>query len=308
MINCGIDIGSNSVRMLVAEVSGGKITRVLADSRGITRLSASISSTRQLSEESMAKTFSLLFDFRKIMAENRVEKVFAAATSAVREAENADIFLQGAMDLGINIKIITGEEEARYNFYGVAAFNTDYENLLVFDIGGGSTELTLARSGEIVHSFSVPIGVVKLCDIFGFNGVNTAEKRVKAEEYINYAFGDSFSRIKEEGETAFLVGSAGTLTSLTAFELALPQFDAAAVDKFILSLDVLDSIEQKLNGLYPEEILEQQGVEKGREDLLAPGAVLVKTILKGLGKKSCRVAVHGLKEGLAIHAEEPFLI
>ncbi|MDR2400622.1 MAG: hypothetical protein LBD73_03100 [Deferribacteraceae bacterium] len=307
MINCGIDIGSNSVRMLIADVQDGKIRRAIADGRGITRLSASISSTRQLSEESMAKTFSLLFDFRKLMAENSVEKVFAAATSAVREAENAETFLQGARDIGIDIKIISGEDEAKYNFYGVYAFNSDIDNLLVFDIGGGSTELTLAHAGEIVQTFSVPIGVVKLCDIFGFSGINNSEKRLKAEAYIDYAFGESFAKIREKAGDFFLIGSAGTLTSLANFELALHSFDAAAIDRYILSLEVLDNIEHKLNGLYPEEILEQQGVEKGREDLLAPGAVLVKAILKGLGKKFCRVAVHGLKEGLTIHASEPFL-
>jgi exopolyphosphatase/guanosine-5'-triphosphate,3'-diphosphate pyrophosphatase len=307
MVNCGIDIGSNSVRMLIAEVSDGKIIRTLADGRGITRLSASISSTRQLADESMAKTYSLLFDFRKLMAEHAVEKVFAAATSAVREAENADALLQGAKDIGIDIKIISGEEEARYNFYGVAAFNSE-PDLLVFDIGGGSTELTLARGGEIVRSFSVPIGVVKLCDIFGFSGVNTAEKRAKAKEYINYAFKESFEKIREETENALFIGSAGTLTSLVGFELAIPKFDAAAIDRFNLTSDILDGIDNKLNGLYPEEILEQQGVEKGREDLLAPGAVLVKAILKGLGKDMCRVSVHGLKEGLTINAFEPFLI
>jgi exopolyphosphatase/guanosine-5'-triphosphate,3'-diphosphate pyrophosphatase len=307
MVNCGIDIGSNSVRMLIAEVSDGKIIRTLADGRGITRLSASISSTRQLSDESMAKTYSLLFDFRKLMAEHAVEKVFAAATSAVREAENADVFLQGAKDIGIDIKIISGEEEARYNFYGVAAFNPE-PDLLVFDIGGGSTELTLARGGKIVSSRSVPIGVVKLCDIFAFSGINTAEKRAKAEEYINYAFKESFEKTRDEAENALLIGSAGTLTSLVAFELAISKFDAAAIDRFNLTMDILDGIDNKLNGLYPEEILEQQGVEKGREDLLAPGAVLVKAILKGLRKDICRVSVHGLKEGLTINAVEPFLI
>ncbi|MDR2104311.1 MAG: hypothetical protein LBP51_01000 [Deferribacteraceae bacterium] len=307
MVNCGIDIGSNSVRMLIAEVHNGRITKVVAEGRGVTRLSANMSSTRLLSEESMAKTYSVLFDFRKLMIENAVEKVFAAATSAVREAENADVFLQGAADLGIDIKIISGKQEALYNFYGVSAYNSDLENLLVFDIGGGSTEFTLSRSGEIVQTFSVPIGVVKLCDIFGFSGVNSAEKRLKAEEYINYAFAESFAKINEEGGDYSLVGSAGTLTSLAEFELSLPIYDAAAIDKFTLNLEVLDNIEVKLNGLYPEEVLELQGVEKGREDLLALGGVLVKTILNGLNRKSCRVTVYGLKEGLAIHAEDPFL-
>jgi exopolyphosphatase/guanosine-5'-triphosphate,3'-diphosphate pyrophosphatase len=305
MINCGIDIGSNTVRMLIAEVEDKRIKRELAKGRGITRLAASISSTRQLSEESMAKTYSLLFDFYKLIAEYSAENVFAVATSALREAENAPVFLQGAKDIGIDVKIISGEDEALYNFCGIQAFNPDLENFLVFDIGGGSTELTLSRSGKIVSLFSVPIGVVKLCDIFGFSGVNTAEKRTKAEAYINYAFEKSFNQLKEETGDFSLIGSAGTVTSLAAFTLALPKFDSASIDRFNINLNILDDIEHKLNGLYPEEILEEQGVEKGREDLLAPGALLVKTILKGLGKDSCRVSVHGLREGLVINAARP---
>lgn len=306
MINCGIDVGTNSVRMLIARVENGKIVEELHSERHITRLGAGINDTGILSPNGAKMTLELFKKFHEYIVRYNVDNVFAAATSAVREASDGISFMAEAEKAGIKLVTITGDEEANYTYMGISAsLNVNIANCIVFDIGGGSTEISLVIDDKRIYSDSVRVGVVKLSDRFGFDGVFTQSMATECVKYIQQEFSPVFNKISalKKGSALPAIGTAGTVTTIAAHDLMLEVYDRSRVNGHVMNISRLESLLHNMRGLRPADILKLPGIEKGREDLVAPGIILVCQILRGMAADAVIVSESGLREGLTLAAD-----
>ena len=303
MITAGVDVGSNTVRLLIADVQNGKIVKSLFSGRGITRLGAGIAGTGRLSEASMDKTIDLFKQFHSEILKYKAEKVFAAATSAVREASNSADFIARAHSVGIPLKAISGDEEAKYTYLGVSATLADLpKSAVVYDIGGGSTEFIHVEKGEIVKDISVPIGVVKLADKYGFDKPTDHVLHEECKAYLREVLAPMRAGMADaHGE---LIGTAGTVTTIAAVELGLEAYQPEKVNTHKLTDTGIETLLARVAALTPQERIKLPGLEAGREDLMIPGMILVDVIMELFGKRMSYVSDYGLREGLAIAASE----
>ncbi len=304
-IGCGIDVGTNTVRMLIAEVSDGRIVKTLYSGRAITRLGAGLAQTGRLSPTGAGKTLELFRSFKYAIDEYNVKHIFAAATSAVREASDSAEFLAAAKAVGIPLVTISGEEEARYTYKGVASGLEDAcKPILIYDIGGGSTEVIYAGGGGVRFAKSVPVGVVKLADRFDFSGVVSPAVISECSVYVNGLLRPVFEelRLVSGGFEGPPVGTAGTVTAIAAVDMEMEIYDPEAVNRHILTCENLALISGRLSAVSAPERLAVKGVEQGREDLLIPGIVMIMEILGITGCDRSAVSDSGLREGLTVAA------
>lgn len=299
MIAAGIDVGSNSVRMLIADVSDGKINKIIDTARGITRLGGDLSHTGELSSTGVTKTLELFEIFREKIEQHHVDKVMAVATSAVREAKDSQSFLKKANKMGIPLVAISGDDEAYYTYLGVSSIFGG-QDCIIYDIGGGSTELIFVKDGKVVDSYSVPLGVVKLADRFDFESEPTEETIALCEEYVITNFAPAFSEGNYGIDT--IIGTAGSVTSVAAIDLKMHKYDPSIINGYSLDIETLNRIQMQLSSTPASERLKITGVEVGREDLLIPGILIIKGIMAFAGVKKSVVSDYGLREGLTIAA------
>lgn len=300
MIVAAIDIGSNSVRLLIAAVIESNIQKVIYEDRAITRLAAGLNSTGKLSESSMERTISTLLSFNTAIQRYPVEKVKAVATSAVREATNQAEFLSKAEQLSFPIQVISGDEESRLTLSGVrSSVDVGEQTSLMLDIGGGSTEWAYHDGQSVVASTSIKFGVVKLADRFDFTqkittGILNDLNRVLAEEV--------FGSLSFDKNIEVFMSTAGTPTSLAAIHLEMLTYDAEKVNGFKMTINEIRSVFQTLCERTATERTLLAGLEKGREDLLIPGTAMILYVMEVLNFDSMVVCDHGLREGVALAA------
>ncbi|MDR2883599.1 MAG: Ppx/GppA family phosphatase [Deferribacteraceae bacterium] len=299
MIIAGIDVGSNSVRMLIAELIDGKIANILHTGRGITRLGGDLSHTGELNPEGVEKTLQLFETFNEAIEKYNVDKVLAVATSAVREAKDSIAFIKRANDIGIPLQAISGDDEAYYTYLGVSSLFGGVD-CIIYDIGGGSSELIFVKDSKIVKIQSIPIGVVKLADRFDFSEPLDGEALELCEEYIRSNFQIAFNEGTFGIET--IIGTAGSVTSVAAIDLKMDKYDPTIINGYTLDWETLDRIEAQLSSMNAEARLSIVGVERGREDLLIPGIMIIKGIMAHAGVKRSSISDYGLREGLIISA------
>src|SRR5262249_51231249 len=209
-----IDVGSNSVRLIVAEPLRGGEYRILDEEREPTRLGRALNSTGNLDAEAVELTLAALRRFKQIAAGYQVDELRTIATCAVREASNGPEFCQRVKDeVGIEVDVISAGQEARLAFYSVQrAFDLNGKNVVVADIGGGSTEIVLA-SGNVIESIaSTSLGAVRLTEFFGSGPGMVGDEYEKLVAHIDRT-------LKKEAKRAFfqphlLIGSGGTFTSM----------------------------------------------------------------------------------------------
>ncbi|MDR2870696.1 MAG: hypothetical protein LBV04_09620 [Deferribacteraceae bacterium] len=306
MITAGIDVGSNTVRLLIAEVSNGRIIKRLCSKRGITRLGAGLNATGQLSQESMDKTIALLEEFAADLDEYNVDMAFPVATSAVREASNGKEFLERAKRAGIWLAAIPGSKEAEYTYLGIASNMQELpKSAIIYDIGGGSTEFIYVKDGRVVADVSVPIGVVKLADKYGFDKPTEADTHRRCMSYIHEQLCacDMITNFAQDNATE-LIGTAGSVTTIAAVELGMTAYDAERINKHILTRV---NVEKQLAMLAPmtaEQRIALPGLEAGREDLMIAGILMVLVIMDIFGSYESGISDNGLREGLAVAAEQ----
>ncbi|WP_136525159.1 Ppx/GppA phosphatase family protein [Geomonas ferrireducens] len=288
-----IDLGTNTARLLIA--SRDPYRQILLK-RIITRLGGGFTREFGLSEEAQLRSLAALKEFAADMAAHGVRRVRAVATSAVRDAKNGAEFCRRVQEeTGITLEVIDGNEEAILTLRGVASIldNKD-EDLAVFDVGGGSTEYTLAALQQPLFSRSLPIGVVRLTE--GKGSVAAMEEKVRREL-------EGLKReLQGEGHlerfaAATLVGTAGTATTLAAIDLGMTDYDYRRVNNYTLPLAKVEAMFERLLPLTPQERLRVPGLEPGREDLIVAGMLVVLTTMRVFGFGSFKVSDSGLLEG-----------
>jgi exopolyphosphatase / guanosine-5'-triphosphate,3'-diphosphate pyrophosphatase len=304
MILAGIDIGTNALRLLIAEIhrmEGRLKIRPIREERRITRLGEGIVHSGVLSPQAVARTFDVLKEFRAVLTGEAVDAVIAVATSAVREAGNRQLFLDRLKgELGLEAEVISGEEEARRTLRGVRyGLHPHDRNILVMDIGGGSTEWMVVTDGEIRELKTVDTGVVKLTDRY----IATDPVPDEDQDRLLRAMEETIGPVLESlGSLSGhrLVGTAGTVTTLAALELGMTMYEASRVQNMSLSLERIESWFGKLVGMTLNERRKLAGLERGREDLIIAGTGLLMTAMRLLGFREVLVSDYGLKEGVLI--------
>ena len=291
-----IDLGTNTARLLIAN---REPYRQILLNRTITRLGGGFTREQGLSEEAQQRSIAALKEFARQISLHGVARVRAVATSAVRDARNGRSFCDRVLaETGIALEVIDGTEEAVLTLRGVAAILDDKSgDLAVFDVGGGSTEYTLASAVEPLFSRSLPIGVVRLTE--GKVGLAQMEDKIRRElailqgELAGEGLGERFSK-------ATLIGTAGTATSLAAIHLGMEDYDYRRVNNHTMPLAEVERIFELLKPLTPEERLRVQGLEPGREDLIIAGILVVHLTMRIFGFDTFKVSDSGLLEGLIL--------
>lgn len=298
MRKAAIDLGTNTARLLIAETDGETITPILVK-RHITRLGGGFTREQGLSIEARERTLAAMRDFAKEMAAHRVTALRAVATSAVRDAKNGREFCAEVFDeAGIKLEVIDGHEEGLLTLKGVFCGIDDKRgDFLVFDIGGGSTEYTLSSGEEMRFTRSLPLGVVRLTEGKG----SVAEM----EEKIDRELSGLLEEMEREGMRVepgrcTLVGTAGTATTVAAIDLEMTDYDYRRVNNHAVSLERIRAIFAKLLPLSPSERLQVAGLEKGREDLIIAGLVLMIRTMETFGIDRLKVNDFGLLEGILL--------
>jgi exopolyphosphatase / guanosine-5'-triphosphate,3'-diphosphate pyrophosphatase len=291
-----IDLGTNTARLLIAEKEP---YRQLLVNRTITRLGGGFTRERGLSEEAQQRSIAAMKAFAEEMARLEVSQVRAVTTSAVRDAVNGEAFCQRVCrETGIDLEIIDGSEEAALTLRGVASI-LDHRSgdVAVFDVGGGSTEYTLASNLELLFSRSLPIGVVRLTE--GKPGPAEMEDKIRRELE---KFRKELERegLEQRFGKATLIGTAGTATSLAAIQLGMTDYDYKKVNNHTMPLAEIERIYQLLKPLTPKERLQVRGLQPGREDLIIAGTLVVLVTMRLFGFETFKISDSGLLEGLIL--------
>jgi exopolyphosphatase / guanosine-5'-triphosphate,3'-diphosphate pyrophosphatase len=311
-----LDLGTNNCRLLIARPapmgSGGGFRVVDAFSR-IVRLGEGLEATGALSEAAVARTLDALRVCAAKIAHRRVADVRCVATEACRRAANCRAFLDRVRDeIGLDLEIISTAEEARLVVAGCAPLlhlRTPYA--MVFDIGGGSTEIVWLRHGgngaarepriEILGSISLPFGVVTFTERFGGIEVSPAVYRAMvAEAQMAVAPFERRHRIRREVEArrVQMIGSSGTVTTLAGIHLALPRYIRAMVDGSTLTFDQIDRVSRHLAGLDLAGRAASPCVGRERADLVLSGCAILDAICATWPVGQLRVADRGIREGI----------
>jgi exopolyphosphatase/guanosine-5'-triphosphate,3'-diphosphate pyrophosphatase len=297
----GIDIGTNSTRLLVADVDGAGpgATLVPLDRRmRITRLGQGVDAARRLHPDAIGRTVDVLREFRTAMDDLGVEDVRATATSAARDATNRDDFFGPATDaLRVSPELLTGLDEAGLSFLGATTALAEPAPFLVVDIGGGSTEFVVGTT-EPEGVASVDIGCVRISEQLLHSDPPAPEELSDAVAIVRGHLADVDRELPAVRDAATLVGLAGTVTTIAAVELGLPEYDADKLHHFRLTKDAAEDVFRTLATEPAAQRRHNPGLDPGRVDVIVGGAVVLVTILRFFGFDEVLVSEADILDGL----------
>lgn len=293
-----IDFGTNTARLLIADLFEDGHFEQVALQRTIVRLGGGFRREAGLAPDAIQRAEACLREFSATIKQHGADTVRAVGTSAVRDAVNGPAFVERMADeTGIRLGVIDGLTEGRLTLNGVmAGLDGEATDLLLFDVGGGSTEYTVARNASPLFVHSLPLGVVRLTE-----GKPDPAAMV---DKINRELDQVQQKLDDAGiilvPGSVLVGTAGTATTLAAISLELATYDYRKVNNHQLSLQEIQRIYELLLPLAPEERLAVPGLEKGREDLIIAGSLITLLTLQRFGFAAMKVSDFGLLEGLVV--------
>ncbi len=300
-----LDLGSLTVRLAVAEPAPAGGFRVLRQRREITGLGQGLAAADDLAPAAMARTLAALTDFRQVMAAHEVGRYRAVGTQALRQARNRQVFLDQVRDsLGLAVEVLAPEAEARLSLAGVLTAldpaGLAAPEVLVVDVGGGSTEFALVRPGAETVFASLPLGVLTLSQAVPLGDPPSPEKVAGLREELTARLGVFYKGAIEpylKGSPS-LVGTAGAVTTLAAMQLRLRAYDPNKVNNLILSRGQVAALAELMAGLPEAARARLTGMEPGKAGVMVAGALMVLAILE-VGRQDSLVVVDaGLLEGV----------
>jgi exopolyphosphatase/guanosine-5'-triphosphate,3'-diphosphate pyrophosphatase len=293
-----VDLGTNTVRLLVVEAAGGAC-RTLYQTQRVTRLGEGQAGAGRLLAEPMRRTAATVAEFARAARGLGAAHVRIVATSAVREAANRDEFVARIeAEAGLPVEVVSGEDEARLTLRGVTSGLPGLgPAFLLFDIGGGSTEFVRARGGHAVAAVSLRLGVVPLAEQWGDPGPVRLERfaRMRAAIEERLAAEVPPAIVADGGE---LVGTAGTVTTLAALDLELPDYDPERVHGHRLSRGAVERQLARLGALPVADRGRLPCLEPGRADLIIPGIAICLAAMAHCRRDEIVVSDRGLREGI----------
>lgn len=295
-----IDVGSNSIRQIVADVAPNGTIRIVDELKAAPRLGAGLGKKRLLSESSMTQAMEALTRMSTLARQLGAKRVEAVATSAVRDAANGAQFLaQVKQQAGLKVRVLVGEEEARLAFRSALAhFELGRGRAVVMDIGGGSVELALSAEGLVERLITLPYGAIRLTEKFlsgpkGLKGIKKLRKHVR----------EDIERVLpvRDWRGADVIGSGGTFTNLAGIYLARQGMRAArSVHGTRIPREEVDAILDMLAGMSVEERLAVEGLNAGRADIIVAGLAVVAEVLARVEPQDVAASAFGIREGLLL--------
>jgi exopolyphosphatase/guanosine-5'-triphosphate,3'-diphosphate pyrophosphatase len=302
MRSAAVDVGSNTLRLLIADVHDNVLSRIYTG-RTITRLAGGMRDSGRLREDNMRKSISVLKTFADFMAEYGVARVKAVGTSALREAKNSGEFVERAFhETGIRIEVIPATREAELTAKGILLGFKETDGSLMIDIGGGSTEW-IFYGGEVVRKppvyGSLLIGVVTLLERFMTTDPPSSHEIISFQDEIDSHLLSLKHKISERSlSVTDFIGTGGTITTLAAIDLGLKEYDHKRVHMHRISLERLSHLKNMLLLLPLGRRKDISGLEKERADLIIPGILLTIRFMEIFGFSVITVSDYGLLEGL----------
>jgi exopolyphosphatase / guanosine-5'-triphosphate,3'-diphosphate pyrophosphatase len=298
-----IDVGTNTVLLLVARQEANGIITPLVDVQRIPRLGTGVDARRSLHIDAMQRVVEVLADYRSIAASHGVERIVVCATSAVRDAVNRDEFVELVHRLtGLHLEVLSGEEEALWSYHGAISGIPSIGSCLVLDIGGGSTEMITGNAHGIASRVSLNIGAVRLTERCFHHDPPLQSEIEHASGLITSAF-DAMT--PQPGKDSHLIAVAGTPTSLATLSLGLPDFSREAISGFIMQRSQIEHQWHRLRLLPASEIRKLSNVMEGRADVITAGTLILRMVMDRLGLQALTVSERGLRYGLVLRAIKP---
>lgn len=301
MLYAAIDVGSNTIRILIGSVKDRKVDRIFSD-RAVTRLAQGLNERGYLREENIESSVKVMRGAAETISRYGVKVIKAVGTEALRRAGNSIEFIERVFsETGIRIKIITEEEEARLTMQGVLSGLKISGDCLIIDIGGGSTEWIIydyENPGESI-SGSMPIGVVNLLEGYVKGDPPSYGELKKLEDIIESHIRGLRKHISKKDLKAF-VGTGGTVTTLASIDLSLDSYKPDLVHGYHLGIDRLKDIRDRLVSIPMSERVKVRGLEPERADLIIPGIIFTIKITDMFKFDELIVSDYGLLEGLLL--------
>ncbi len=297
----GIDIGTLTCRLLIAEVTGSGDLRELRSDRKILRLGEGLAESRKLGAPAMARVVETLKEWKRLIGQEQVHGQTVVATSAVREAANAGEFLRRVeVEVGWQVRVLTGQEEAQLTFLGIRhGLLQPVDKILGLDIGGGSTEFMFQSSQAPLIVQSVPLGVVTLTEELLSGDPVSADQLAGARERIRSHVESVCAKLGDVRNSE-LIGTAGAVTTMAAMVQKLATYERARVHNFRLSLDAVCALEREVVARTLEQRRQMPGLEQGRGDVIAAGVLILRGVMETFRFDSCLVSDYGLREGVVL--------
>ena len=297
-----VDIGTNSTRMLVADVDGPRVEEVERQTT-VTHLGRGVDLTSTLCSDAIDSVCAVIGDYKARWEEMGAERVFAIATSAVRDADNGDAFIAELRErFGIDAVLLSGEEEARLTYLGATAQRpAESTPTLVFDIGGGSTELIVGTAGEVGFHTSLQAGTIR-----------HSERHLNSDPPDPHELEDLAADVRqliaralaEAGDAGPVraIAVAGTPTSLAAIDQALEPYDPERVHGHRLSLRPIQRMLSRLSAMPLSERLRIPGLHPGRAPTIVAGTVILVQVMRAFGIDEIEVSERDILHGSALSA------
>lgn len=307
MKKAAIDIGTNSTRLFIAEVKHKRITNSILRAAKITRLGEKVDATKKLSPTAIGRTVKVLKDYRSIIESEKVDKVKAVATSAVREAKNAAVFLDKVADeCGFAVDVLDGGREAELSYIGAttdAKLRKQGHYYFVIDIGGGSTELIFGDSKKITSICSLNAGCVRLMEMFFVSDPPTADNIKGLRNHLRAKLKSCFPEglppdIKIKKLVPIAV--AGTSTSLVAVDREMEPYDPNIVHGSLFSRERTEYMLLKLSKMPLDKIKRLKGLDPQRADVIVAGAAIQAEIMDYFDLDKVRVSEKDILDGIVL--------
>ena len=296
-----VDLGTNSTRLLVADVEGGCVREVERRLR-ITRLGESVDEGRHLIPAAIARVRGVLAEYRSRIEALGGERALAIATSAFRDARNGEAFLaEIERDFGFRTRLFSGDEEALTMFRGVATGREIAEGTLLVDVGGGSTELVLGGSGGVEFHSSLDLGCVRLTERFLASDPALPEELDACAAAVRAALGE---RVPETMRPGTAIGVAGTVTTLATLDLGLDEEEPDVVDGHVLTTGWVAEELGRLARATVAELRARPGIHPERAPVIVAGVVVVLETLRRFGLDALEVSERDVMHGTALLAAE----
>ncbi len=280
---------------------------MLSQTQAITRLGEGLGATGELSEAAMTRTLAAVSEFCQAAKALGAEETLIVATSAVREAKNGDVFVDRVeRATGHWVRVVPGDEEARLTLRGVLEGLPGLSGaFVVFDIGGGSTEFILARERRLTAGVSLPLGVVRLAERYITAGPVDWTRYAEMEREIRSRLRAGLGDFAASSRPDHLVGTAGTVTTLAALDLALQTYEPERVQGHVLERPRVERLLKRLGQLPVAERATLPCLEPGRADLIIPGTAICLAAMDHFGLSFVTVSDFGLREGILVEHLSP---
>jgi exopolyphosphatase / guanosine-5'-triphosphate,3'-diphosphate pyrophosphatase len=296
-----VDIGTNSTRLLIADVEGADVAEVERRTT-VTNLGRGVEHTNTLCSDAIDDVCEAVADYKACYEEMGAERVLAIATSAVRDAVNGDAFIAELRErFGLDTQLLTGEEEAHLTYLGATAQRSGTETTLVFDIGGGSTELIVGQGSEVGFHTSLQAGTIRQSERHLASDPPDPHELEELADDVRSLIEEAIAA-GPEARSIRAIAVAGTPTSLAAIDQELEPYDADRIHGYRLGMRPIQRMLSRLASLPLAERLRIPGLQPGRAPTIVAGAVILVQVMRAFGLDEIEVSERDILHGSALSA------